>query len=264
MFSIVCPTYNSSQYIDRCLKSILNQTYLPKEVIISDDGSTDNTIQLVKNYNDKFLSKSISLIIIEGDHNGPGEARNKGIYKAKENWISFIDSDDDWENNKLLKVYNYITNNNSINAVLHWENYIKLDGTISKLPHGINFVKDESLKKQLYNENFFSTSALTIKRKLLINCNGFDNSFPNWQDYELWLRISDKIKLGIIKEVLGSYYEISSSITNRPYWKKIKSNLRVWFRYKQEMDKKIILSKLLKIVFSKSWLYDLKKIFRWK
>ena len=261
MISVVCPTFNSANYINNCLESILNQTLAPKEVIISDDGSSDNTIKIVKNYNEIFSSKKIRLIIIEGNHEGPGAARNKGIMASNERWISFIDSDDTWDISKLYKVNKFIRGQDYVNAVLHWEKYIKIDGSELLLKHGSSYRNTKSLKNELYKSNFFSTSAMTIKTSLLKDHNGFDNSFPNSQDYELWLRMSDKIKLGIIDEVLGSYYQIDSSITQRPYWKKIKSNLRIWYLYKAKMNKKVIFIKLIKIIFSKSWINDIKYYF---
>ena len=253
MFSVVCPTYNSSDYIIRTLDSILAQEFLPNEVIFSDDGSTDDTISIIKHWNKKINNK-LNVRIISNAHKGPGAARNKGIFNAKEQWVAFLDSDDTWHPKKLSMVYKKIKNNNDCNTILHWENFIRLDGTKDILKHGINYKLNEKLNTQLYKSNFFSTSALVLKRNLLVEANGFDSTLPNWQDYELWLRLSPKIKLTIIPEILGSYYETPSSITLRPYQKKIKSNLRVIFRYRKYASNKILIIKLVKIIFSKSWL----------
>ena len=254
MFSVVCPTYNSSQYIKRTISTILEQEFLPREVIFSDDGSTDSTIQIIKDWKSKFISNNIKIHVISNNHNGPGAARNEGIFVASEEWIAFLDSDDTWNSKKLLLVYNSIKDSNEFNTFLHWENFIKLNGTQKFLKHGKNYNPQENLSHQLYKSNFFSTSALVFKRELLVKGNGFDTTLPNWQDYEFWLRLSPKIKLIIIPKVLGSYYETLSSITLRPYQKKIKSNLRVIFRYRKYASKKTLIIKLVKIIFSKSWL----------
>jgi glycosyltransferase involved in cell wall biosynthesis len=254
MFSVVCPTYNSSQYIGGTLDSILAQKFLPSEVIISDDGSTDDTISIIQHWIKNFNNNILNIRIISNRHRGPGATRNKGILNANEEWIAFLDADDTWHPQKLLTVYEKIKRNNDCNTVLHWENFIRLDGTKSILKHGINYKLNEKLPNQLYKSNFFSTSALVFKRKLIVNANGFDTTLPNWQDYEFWLRLSPDIKLIIIPNVLGSYYETLSSITLRPYQKKIRSNLRVILRYRKYASKKTLILKLIKIIFSKSWL----------
>ena len=104
-FSIICPTFNSEKFIEKNIRSLLNQTYQNYEIIYSDDGSSDQTLIIIKEYRKFFLKKNINIQIIENYHFGPGAARNKGIKRSNYEWISFIDSDDEWEKDKLEKVY---------------------------------------------------------------------------------------------------------------------------------------------------------------
>jgi len=103
-FSVILPTFNSSSFIDKALQSLMSQTYRKFEVIASDDGSKDNTVKILKKYKKLFKKKKINLIIIENSHFGPGYARNKAIEKSKYEWLAFLDSDDVWHKDKLLKV----------------------------------------------------------------------------------------------------------------------------------------------------------------
>ncbi|MCH4552099.1 glycosyltransferase family 2 protein [Aestuariibaculum lutulentum] len=100
MVSIVTPAYNSEKYIIETIQSVLNQTYQNWEWIIVDDGSTDNTVNIVK----EFISKDSRIKLFQLKSNlGPALARNKGIEEAKGDFIAFLDSDDIWKPDKLEK-----------------------------------------------------------------------------------------------------------------------------------------------------------------
>ena len=254
MITVICPTYNSENNIKECLDSVLNQTMSPDEVIISDDGSNDNTIEFLNKYKNFFLSKQIKFEIIENEHCGPGFARNMGISKSRNKWISFLDSDDIWEEEKVERVINEIKNNNEINTVLHLEKFVKIDGSVECLDYSVFYNKNTPLTEQLFKTNFLSTSAVTIQKKLIQKYGCFDINLPNAQDYDLWLKIAPEMKLKIIPNVLGQYVEVETSITRRLYYKKIKSLLIIWYRYRKYSSIKTAMIRLFKIVFSKSWI----------
>ena len=92
LFSTHCPP-NSAEFIGDTLKSVIDQTYAADEIVVVDDGSTDNTVQIILGIQ-KINVTNIRLI--ESRHAGPGAARNLGIKAAKNEWIAFIDSDDLW------------------------------------------------------------------------------------------------------------------------------------------------------------------------
>lgn len=258
MISVICPTYNSEKFIDRTIKCLLEQSVSPDEIIFSDDGSMDKTIDKILANKSSFEKKNINFILIKNQHNGPGYTRNVGITKAKNLWISFLDSDDLWRPDKVEKVIKEIKLCKSANTILHLESFIKLNGNKEILDYTIYYDKHKPLSEQLYKTNFFSTSAISIKKELLSEYNGFDSTLPNAQDYDLWLKMAPKIKLRIIPEVLGEYYEEESSITRRPYNKKIIAIIKIWYRYRNYTSKKEALVKLIKILFNKSWLSILK------
>ena len=90
LISVVVPVYNVEKYIDRCLNSIINQTYRKLEIIIVNDGSTDNSRKII----DKFSKMDSRIIVIDKNNGGLSEARNVGINAATGDYITFIDSDD--------------------------------------------------------------------------------------------------------------------------------------------------------------------------
>ena len=91
-FSVICPTYNSALFLSRTVNSVLSQKLAPHELIISDDGSSDNTVNLGRNLALNNISKT-KIIVLENKHKGPGAARNSGILAASGDWIAFLDSD---------------------------------------------------------------------------------------------------------------------------------------------------------------------------
>ncbi len=94
----IIPTYNSAKYITEAIDSVLNQTYANIEIIVVDDGSTDNTENILSNYVNKN-----KIIYVKKKNGGPGSARNLGIKLANGEYIAFLDADDMWEKNKIEK-----------------------------------------------------------------------------------------------------------------------------------------------------------------
>ena len=255
MISVVCPTFNSSSYIEKTLNSLISQTHPPDEIIFSDDGSTDNTVKIINDWKEPFNKKGVSIKIIKNNHKGAGSARNSAIAKASCDWISFIDSDDIWYSNKIEKVVKIIKTNKKCNAVLHWEYFTKEKNSEKLLNnYGFNYDKNEKISSQLYKNNFLSTSAVTMKKNVILSVGGFDESLPNWQDFDLWLKVSDSLHLYIIEEVLGEYLDNKDSITNRAYYKKVISCLRVFFRHRELVSTPVFTIKIIKTLFSKKWL----------
>ena len=104
--SIIIPNYNTGNYISRCLDSLIKQTFQDIEMIVIDDGSTDNSVEVIKGYQDS----RIKLLHHQGDGSGPGGARNIGLDQATGKYIMFCDSDDWYEPNMCQKMYDTIQN----------------------------------------------------------------------------------------------------------------------------------------------------------
>jgi len=109
VISIIIPVYNSEKYLEECLRSIYNQTYKNVEIIIINDGSTDNSDEIVNRYKNKFLKFQY----YSQKNKGASDARNLGVEKANGEFLMFIDSDDYIEENTLELMYKKITQNNA-------------------------------------------------------------------------------------------------------------------------------------------------------
>lgn len=113
LFSVIIPAFNAENSIAECIDSVCNQsrTDLIKEIIVVDDGSCDNTVNLVLKLKETSL---VPIYLTSISNSGPSKARNVGIKKAKGNWIALLDSDDKWVNDKIEIQYNLIIKNKNI------------------------------------------------------------------------------------------------------------------------------------------------------
>jgi glycosyltransferase involved in cell wall biosynthesis len=251
--TVICPTYNSANYITGAIDSILHQIDFPEEVIFSDDGSVDTTPDIIESHRVRFEKHGIRLLVIRNTHQGPGASRNQALDNATFPWVAFLDSDDIWEKEKVARVREMINSPKGYNFIQHWESYKKLGGGTQVLMNGSTYNSKASLAKQLYKTNFFSTSATVCKKELIHNVGNFDVTLPNSQDYDLWLKMSSSIRLGVIPEVLGNYIEIQTSISARPYYRKIFSNFRIALRHRDKGGYLLMLWKIVRLFLSKAW-----------
>jgi glycosyltransferase involved in cell wall biosynthesis len=221
--SAIIPTYNREGTILRALESILNQTHSCHEIIIIDDGSTDETESLLEPYIDKD-----QIIYKKTKNQGVSAARNVGIEMATGEWVSFLDSDDEWlpdKNRKQLE-----SQKETSCSLIHGEEiWIRNGKRVNpKLKHkksgGMIFEKCLPLC-------LISPSATMIKRSLLRELNSFDTDFIVCEDYDLWLRYTLKFPVAfvespIIKKYGGHEDQLSTKYKAMDYYR-IKSMFQI-------------------------------------
>jgi glycosyltransferase involved in cell wall biosynthesis len=187
------PAYNCGKYISHSIKSILNQTYINFELIIIDDGSNDNTAEIVRNINDGRI------IYEKTDHKGTSAALNRGVYLAKGDWIARIDADDLNTPDRLEKQIKFFSVNPQYNVISSWSVYFSNEGNVCYLWKSP--VNHEEIYESLNLLNPLNQSGLLIKKNLLLE-NKFDESFIYFEDYELMYRIRNKAKFYNIPDLL--------------------------------------------------------------
>jgi len=192
--SIIIPTYNQAESLQETIESVLNQTYKNIEIIIVDDGSTDNTLEIISSFdNDK-------IICIQQENKGAGNARNRGIKKANGKYIAFLDSDDLWLKNKLRKQIDFMKQNPEI-GLLGTGCYQMID--INKIIHKKIFpFENKILQKDLIKYNPFIQSSVMIRKDIFNSVDLYDEKFKESEDYDLWLRIAQKHKVANLQEAL--------------------------------------------------------------
>lgn len=211
LVSVIIPSYNREHLIGRSIRSVLNQTYEEIEVIVVDDGSTDNTRDVVNNFNDKRIR------YIHHDNNlGGCIARNTGINASRGEYIAFQDSDDVWLPDKLekqMQAFKIVPENVGI----VYSAFIRVkDDSASFIPSPKFTIKDGNLLYQLIKGNFISTQT-TILRKICFDKAGeFDKNLHRLQDWELFIRMSKYFEFKYISEPLViAYYQKDSISSNK-------------------------------------------------
>lgn len=206
LVSAIIPTYNREKTICRAVDSILNQTYKNIEIIVIDDGSTDGTLKLLEAYGN-------SIKIIKQCHKGANAARNRGIKEAKGEYITFLDSDDEWLPQKTYIQMDYLEKKGGqvcycAYKLINDKTQIVPDNHTDEEKYGSN------LNVVLSQHNVIGTPTLMIKKSVLEEVGLFDESMQRLQDYELCIRIAKKYKIGYIPQVLVNAYYMKKSISN--------------------------------------------------
>ena len=180
MFSVVIPYYKKLQYIERCLDSVLNQTFKEFEIVLVDDGSEDELKELISK---KYLNK---VKIISQKNQGVSAARNTGIVNSSKQYIAFLDADDYWSPFYLEKNAEIINKENSVQMIgSHYssfkENVEQQDLTLTYFPIKNYF------KIGIPNTMFF-TSATIVNNNFFKNNKGFNPSLKYGEDLDIWFR----------------------------------------------------------------------------
>lgn len=218
--SIITPSYNSSKTIEETIQSVIKQTYSNWELIIVDDGSIDNTIEVVKKY---LFDERIKLVSLKENTGSPAIPRNKGIEIASGEFIAFLDHDDLWKINKLEKQIKFHIQNKDIKISYTNTHKINDNGIIYKYRWwGIlidpSYKKSGNLLPALYQENFVSMLSVMVHKDIFDEV-GYFLPLTAFDDHELWIRIAEKgHQFGYLKEKL-CYYRISSTSLSHQMFK---------------------------------------------
>ena len=206
--SIIVPVYNVEKYLDRCLETLVNQTIGEYEIIIIVDGSTDNSIEIVKKYNDKYPE---IIKYFETENRGLSAARNYGIEKAKGEYIGFVDSDDYIKSNMYEELYKCAKNNNYDIVVC---DYYKITEKETKEME-LEIKKSNTIEENIIKAKPYAWNKI-YKRSIFENCNV---KFPEGLIFEdictIYPLLMKTKKMGYVNKKMYFYtYNRSNSIMN--------------------------------------------------
>ena len=206
--SVIIPTWNRAHTIKAAIESILNQTYPPAEILISDDGSNDDTEAVV----DSISSDRV--IFIDGGRGGnPAIPRNRAVRQAKCGWVAFLDSDDEWLPTKLEKQAKILSDSNTKAVATNASQMSKKDVNVSLIS-----TNTESFSYlDLLASNQVVCSSVLIDKSLIQNAGFFpeESDFKGIEDYALWLRCALLTDFAFIDETLVVYNDDINQSTAR-------------------------------------------------
>jgi glycosyltransferase involved in cell wall biosynthesis len=207
--AVIIPTYNRAATLPRALDSVYKQTMQAAEVCVVDDGSTDCTEQLIK-------SRYPNVRYIRRENGGVSAARNSGIVATTSRWLAFLDSDDEWLPKKLELQLAALQNNSDqrlIHCNEHWIRNGKLVNKLEKHRKRGGHIFPHCLPLCV-----ISPSTVMIDRSLLSEMEGFDESLPACEDYDLWLRICCREAVLYLDTPLLNKYAGHEDQPSTTYW----------------------------------------------
>ena len=194
---MVIPTFNRAELLERAVDSVLAQSVACSELIVVDDGSTDNTSDLLNKYS-KFTKKNIR--IYRQENKGPAAARNIGVRLARFPYIAFLDSDDHWHKRKLEKQYQYLADNPNYQISYTREKWLRRGHHLNQKKKHIP--RNGDIFTHCLQLCVVGMSTVMMKRELFDRVGLFDESLRCCEDYDLWIRISCRYPFLLIDEPL--------------------------------------------------------------
>jgi glycosyltransferase involved in cell wall biosynthesis len=213
--SVVIATYNYGAFLPKALDSVLTQTFADYEIIVVNDGSTDNTDEVVKPYLEhpkvRYYKKA---------NGGQATAKNLGISKAKGEYVAFLDADDFWLPEKLERQLKLFRENPAVGVVYSAIRTVGPEG--EEVPFEMPACVRGKILKRLYGNSFICFSSSMMRRELFEKYGVFDESFGMAIDYDLWLRLSLVTEFDFVPEPLVFFRlghgQMSSNLDGRDYW----------------------------------------------
>lgn len=213
LVSAIIPAYNAAQFLSQTIQSVLNQSYRNWELLVVDDGSTDDTAEIVRRYHD--IDERVRLI--SKANGGVSAARNTGVEAAQGELIAFLDADDLWCEDKLKVHVDYSQCHPAVSATFARVELINLDGSsINRLTRSQTGPVD--LSTLFYTNPTVTTSNLVVRKNAFLAANGFDESMRHDEDVDFLFRLvhQDDSILSGIGQVLVKYrlhdYGLSSDL----------------------------------------------------
>lgn len=230
--SVIIPTYNRARYLRESLESALGQTYRNLEIIVVDDGSTDNTQDMLAPY----IESGRIMYLYQSNSGRPSIARNHALQHASGDYICFLDSDDIRREESIAREVDILDRHDEVGMVCtDWlffkrqfnprlpmeDSWIKKERYIETLPHELVrqqrddvIIFEKDFIYELFNTNFVFTSSVITSRELLDQVGHFDESLTIGEDCDLWLRIGEVKHIAFITTPLVYRRMHSGSITN--------------------------------------------------
>jgi glycosyltransferase involved in cell wall biosynthesis len=217
LIDVILPTFNRAYCLKRTIDSVLSQTYKQLKLYVIDDGSTDETKNLMTQY-----QRESRLSYFFQENKGVSAARNCGIKMGQAEWISFVDSDDEWLPNKLETQVDFIKKNPNYRFVHSDEIWVRNGVRVN--PKKKFDKSHHDLFRRSLEMCLISPSTVVMKKELCLQHGLFNEDFVVCEDYDLWLKIIATEEVGFISEFLIKKYgghidQLSTQYTAMDFWR---------------------------------------------
>jgi glycosyltransferase involved in cell wall biosynthesis len=232
--SVIIPTYNQANFIDKAIESVLSQTYQDFEIIVINDGSTDNTEEIIRGFKDKRVK-----YVKKYKNKGISVARNIGIKVARGKYIALLDSDDEWLPEKLDKQIKILQDESPELGVVYSnlcyidENGKNMNRKLRNSKKAEGYIYEDLLEKYCVG----SPSSFLIKKECFNRVGLFDDLLSGQEDWDMWIRIAKYYRFALIKIPLVKY-RLHSNQISKNLEIKIITGKRILVKYANELKKR--------------------------
>jgi len=229
-FSVIIPVYNKEQFLVHTINSVLNQSFTNFELLLINDGSTDNSLALLNQYTDKRIR------LISQTNQGVSAARNLGIQEAKAPYLAFLDADDIWEPDHLETMHNYCIQFpdeslfNTAKIIDTGQQQIPAHYAFAQTADYelVNFFEASGIEPVLW------TSSLVIKKTALDRVGNFDTTIKSGQDLDLWIRLGMHFQVVFIWQRTARYTFDAQSLSKQTALTPKKINFSTYAAWEKE------------------------------
>lgn len=217
LISIVMPCHNAAPYVQEAIESVLLQSYRPLELIVVNDGSTDASTTILQKL---AAAHPQHIRLLYQNRGGPYAARNYGLTHARGNFVAFLDADDYWHRNALMRLHSALMSARADLAYCGWQNV----GAAAEntQPHIPPVVEGDALVTHFLNACPWPINAVLAQRRLIDNLHGFSERRITAMDYDLWLRmLTLQPALVRVPEVLAFYRHYPRPQNPIPRWRQV-------------------------------------------
>lgn len=209
--SVVIPVYNRGKFVGETINSVLRQTYTDFEVLAVDDGSTDDSLAVLKSFGDRITV----LQHPNGENRGQSAAINLGLKHVRGRYVAVLDSDDLWMPEKLSILIEYLEAHPDVGLVYSNGHWIDEDGNSKGVMYGSTHVEASDPAAVLMNCYFALPSNSIARREAFDKAGGFDETLRTAQDHDMAVRVAEVARLAYVDRVLWAYRRHSASVSKR-------------------------------------------------
>ena len=272
LISVIMPCYDSAAYLRQAIDSVLGQSYRNVELLVVDDGSTDESPAIAARL---ALEHAGRITLLRTDRAGPYPARNAGLARAQGEFVAFLDADDYWSPAFLEKLHSALGASAAALAYCGWQNIGATDRTNEPYVPP-DFEQGDKVELLLRAASPWPIHAALVRRAVIDEVGGFDTTLTTCMDYDLWLRIGTSCSIARVPEVLAFYrFHSGGQITSKQWrqaenvWrvkkKFVGANPQLAARFSRQRLEELIDGALLKRGYDCYWRRDLvsaRRIFR--
>jgi len=205
--SVVIPAYNSGHLVGEAIESAIRQSAPPAEVIVVDDGSTDDTPRRLESYADRVR-------YVRQSNQGVAAARNRGVAEARGDFVAFLDADDVWHPRKVELQVAALAGNSDV-GLIGTRRFDWPAETVPEIPDIASPPVVRVRREGLAVKNRFVTSSVVVRRPILECVGPFDTRLQGPEDHDLWLRVADVSAMANIDLPLTGYRDVPASLSKR-------------------------------------------------